>query len=76
MEIGFEGQSGDEYVDSEEAEEEIEEVAVGDYSPEYGHVKTVEVSADEQIITLTFINGTTTTQPRDFEMEFDQGGRF
>lgn len=50
------------------------EIAVGDYSPEYGTVKQVEKTEDS--VTLTFKNGTKRTLDKELEIFVDQGGRF
>lgn len=53
---------------------EIEEIARGDYSEEWG---TVESVVDEgNSIKLTFMNGKTYAAPKGTELEIDQGGRF
>lgn len=52
----------------------VEEVAPGDYSPEYGHVVTV-ITGDEEI-RLVFRNGSEITLKKETEIEMDQGGRF
>lgn len=51
-----------------------EEVAVGDYSPEYGTVKTVKTRGETT--TITFVNGEETVMLNDEEIIVDQGGRF
>lgn len=53
---------------------EIEEIARGDYSPEYGTVEKVEDEGDS--IKLTFMNGKVFGAPKGTELEIDQGGRF
>jgi hypothetical protein len=53
---------------------EAGEVAVGDYSPDYGTVKAVEKKRDD--IYIEFVNGKQLTMPEDAEIEMDQGGRF
>ena len=50
------------------------EVAVGDYSPDYGHVK--QVVKNEDTTEITFVNGTVITPSNDMDLIFDQGGRF
>lgn len=50
------------------------EVAVNDYSDEYGTVDKITVLGDA--ITLKFVNGTEITQDKDYEIVMDQGGRF
>lgn len=50
------------------------EVAVGDYSADYGHVSQVRKLTDS--VELTFVNGTKVTLDNDFELFIDQGGRF
>jgi hypothetical protein len=50
------------------------EVAVGDYSPDYGTVKQVRKLEDKTEI--TFQNGTTITPDNEMELFIDQGGRF
>ena len=53
---------------------EVEDIAVGDYSPEYG---TVESATDMGTsISLRFKNGTELMPSKGTEMEIDQGGRF
>lgn len=51
------------------------EVAVGDYSPEYGSVKQVKKQHGETT-EITFKNGTVITPNNDDELPMDQGGRF
>jgi len=53
---------------------EVEEIAVGDYSAEYGTVASVKDMGDG--IELTFKNGTTLTPTKGTQLEIDQGGRF
>lgn len=53
---------------------EIEEIAVGDYSPDYGTVAAVLDMGME--VTLTFKDGTIITQPKGNQLTIDQGGRF
>lgn len=50
------------------------EIAVGDYSPDYGTVKQVIKSGDD--VTLKFKNGQEITINKDTEITIDQGGRF
>lgn len=53
---------------------EVEEIAVGDYSPEYG---TVEVANDKgEAVYLKFKNGTELLKSKGTELTIDQGGRF
>lgn len=53
---------------------EVEAIAVGDYSPEYG---TVIVATDQgESIYLKFRNGTELMPTKGSELEIDQGGRF
>lgn len=52
----------------------IEEIAVGDYSPEYGHV--AEVKYDDKKTYVKFINGKEISLPNDEMIEFINGGRF
>ena len=53
---------------------EVEAIAVGDYSPEYG---TVIVATDQgESVYLKFQNGTELMPSKGTEYEFDQGGRF
>lgn len=54
---------------------EAKEIAVGDYSPEYGTVVKVEdVGQDD--ISIEFRNGKSIMLRRDSEITIDQGGRF
>jgi hypothetical protein len=53
---------------------EVEEIAVGDYSEEYGTVTVVEETADA--IRLEFINGKSVSFPKGAELMILQGGRF
>lgn len=53
---------------------EVEEIAVGDYSDEYGHV--IEANSVGDDIRLKFVNGTELTLPKGAELTIDQGGRF
>ena len=50
------------------------EVAVGDYSPDYGTVKQVKKGDDTTEI--TFKNGVVITPNNEMELMIDQGGRF
>lgn len=52
------------------------EIAVGDYSPEYGTVETVVTDPIKGYLTITFKNDTVITPGPDDEYEIDQGGRF
>lgn len=53
---------------------EVEEIAVGDYSAEYG---TVEIAEDKgDTVYLKFKNGTELVQTKGAELMIDQGGRF
>lgn len=51
------------------------EVAVGDYSADYGTVKQVK-KQNGDTTEITFQNGTTITPDNDMELIIDQGGRF
>lgn len=51
------------------------EIAVGDYSPEYGTVKQVRKNLPGYV-EITFKNGTVITPDEDKELIIDQGGRF
>lgn len=53
---------------------EVEEVAEGDYSPEYGTVKTAVDGGD--VVSLTFVSGTEISLSKGTELEIEQGGRF
>ena len=53
---------------------EVEEIAVGDYSPDYGTVKSVSDQGLE--VRIIFENGTEITQPKGNQLTIDQGGRF
>lgn len=53
---------------------EVEEIATGDYSPEYGHVLSATRTGES--VRLIFVNGTELNPPIGAEMEIDQGGRF
>lgn len=53
---------------------EIEEIARGDYSEEYGTVESVVIDGD--IVTVEFMNGREFSAPKGTELEIDQGGRF
>lgn len=51
------------------------EVAVRDYSPDYGTVKQVrKVNLD--VVEITFENGTVITPSKETELLISQGGRF
>jgi hypothetical protein len=50
------------------------EVAVGDYSPDYGTVEKVTTSGEST--TIVFVNGDETVMQNDEEIIIDQGGRF
>lgn len=52
------------------------EVAVGDYSEVYGHVKQVKKDLYAGQIEITFVNGTVITPNSETELIIDQGGRF
>lgn len=52
----------------------IEEIAVGDYSPEYGHVASVTENND--YIYVHFVNGKSISMKKGEEIEFINGGRF
>jgi len=52
-----------------------EEVAVGDYSPEYGTVKSVR-KQNRDYVEITFANGKVITPEKTYELIMDQGGRF
>lgn len=55
----------------------IEEIAAGDYSPEYGHVAEVkEVGPDNSQILVKFVNGKEITVAKGEDIEFINGGRF
>lgn len=51
------------------------EIAVGDYSPDYGTVKQVTGKSFDQI-EITFVNGKVISPDADAEFMIDQGGRF
>ena len=53
---------------------EVEEIARGDYSEEYGTVDSVVEEGDTIII--TFMNGQVFSAPKGTQMDIDQGGRF
>lgn len=59
---------------------EAKDIAVGDYSPDYGTVKeVVETKGKDQEVTsikLIFINGKTMIMKPDDELTMTQGGRF
>jgi len=52
----------------------VEEMAVGDYSPEYGHISAIEPT--DKGFDITFVNGNEIFIPFEGELELDQGGRF
>lgn len=53
---------------------EVKDIAVGDYSDEYG---TVEIAEDHgETVYIKFVNGTEISPSKDTEMRIDQGGRF
>lgn len=52
----------------------VEEIAAGDYSPDYGTVEQVVERGDK--IILTFKNGKVLNQTKGNEIEIQQGGRF
>jgi hypothetical protein len=54
---------------------EAREIAVRDYSPDYGTVKQVEKGLGGKI-KITFVNGTVITPDEETEILIDQGGRF
>jgi len=51
------------------------EVAVGDYSADYGTVRQVKKNLGDYI-EITFMNGTVITPNEETELMIDQGGRF
>lgn len=53
---------------------EVEDIAVGDYSPEYGTVAVVDDKGES--VYLKFKNGTEVVRPKGAELMIDQGGRF
>jgi hypothetical protein len=53
---------------------DVEEIAIGDFSEEYGTVKAAEDLGGT--IHLEFINGTDLVVTKGTEMMIDQGGRF
>lgn len=53
---------------------EVEEIAVGDYSDEYGHV--IKVKDEGEYIVIEFVNGTVISQPKGSQLIITQGGRF
>lgn len=59
---------------------EAKEIAVGDYSPDYGTVeKVIETKGKDQVVTsikLIFINGKQMIMNPDDELMMTQGGRF
>lgn len=54
---------------------EVQEIAVGDYSDEYGTIDVAEIQNDDTIH-LHFINNTELFLPKETELMIDQGGRF
>lgn len=53
---------------------EVEHIAVGDYSPEYGTVITATDQGES--VYLKFQNGTELMPTKGTELTIDQGGRF
>jgi len=53
---------------------EVEEIAVADYSTEYGTVKAVTDQGDT--VKIEFFNGTIIQPSKGSELEIEQGGRF
>lgn len=53
-----------------------EEMAEGDWSPEYGHIADIEHDEDDDTYKVTFVNGTELILAADAELELNQGGRF
>lgn len=51
------------------------EVAVGDYSDDYGHVTEVIKESILGKVIIRFRNGTEITPDKDTELIIDQGGR-
>lgn len=49
------------------------EIAVGDYSPEFGHISAVEPKGKKQL-KLTYVNGKTQYVQLESELEIVQGG--
>lgn len=54
---------------------EVQEIAVGDYSPDHGTVKQVR-KQQGNYTEITFVNGTVITPDNEMEIIVDQGGRF
>lgn len=52
------------------------EIAVGDYSPDHGHVSQVKKGLYPDKVEITFKNGTVITPNNETEIIVDQGGRF
>lgn len=55
---------------------EAKDAAVGDYSPDYGHVKQVIKDTELKTVTLIFRNKKEITVGEEQTVLLDQGGRF
>lgn len=53
-----------------------QEIAAGDYSPDYGTVETVSHDEKETTFEIKFKNGVEITLAYDEEINLTQGGRF
>lgn len=53
---------------------EVEEIAVGDYSDEYGHV--IEVKDLGETVYIKFVNDTEVTLTKGEQLIITQGGRW